>query len=381
MPGSVSEGHWDLAGRGSLDQARHVDRLRDAIRQKLPVVVAETPLIGKDVQKVRVPVKVLELPRFRPKMPDSPGDGVGQGEGSPGDIVARVPRRSGGGGSGSGGKPGEQSGEHEMEIEIDIETAIAMVFEDLNLPNLLDREPPLITRQTDRWVSLRKHGPMSVLSKRATIKEAMARSLAKGTDLQFNPEDLRFRASREEVRPVTQAAVYLLRDISGSMGGERKYLSRVLTFWIVTWLRSQYRQVAVEFWVHDVQAEPTNEMDFFGLTEGGGTFAGPAYEKIGEHMATHHPAGQWNNYLFHFTDGDVADGKSAESAARSLCSRLRWFGLVELDPSAGYLHGPSRLGHQLADLPHPPFRAVTLDKRSDVLRAIKLLLDEEGSVL
>ncbi|MBX5467042.1 MAG: DUF444 family protein [Firmicutes bacterium] len=378
MPGSVSEGHWDLAGRGSLDQARHLDRLREAIRQKLPVVVAETPLIDGQTQKVRVPVKVLELPRFRPRLPSQPEGGVGQGPGQPGDIIARVPR--GGPGSGSGDRqPGDQPGEHEIEVELDIQTAIAMVFEDLQLPNLQDREVADLVRPRRVWNSRRRHGTLPTLARRATLKEALARSLAQGMPLTFMPDDLRFRAAREEPEPVTQAAIYLLRDISGSMGGERKYLSRVLTFWIVTWLRQQYQTVAVEFWVHDVGAQKTDETQFFALSEGGGTLAAPAYQAIYQYMQVHHPAGQWNTFVFHFTDGDVADGPSAVEAARALCGSVRWFGLVELQPPNYFLHSPSRLSHLLAELPQPPYRHVLLTKRGDVLQAIKMLLQEEAT--
>lgn len=376
MPGSVSEGNWDLAGRGSLDQARHLDRLREAIRQKLPVVVAETPLIEGQTQKVKVPVKVLELPRFRPKMPNAPTGGVGQGPGEPGDIIARVPR----GGQGQGGgdqQPGDQPGEHEIEVELDIRTAIAMVFEDLQLPNLQDRGGQDLWRPQLQWNSRRRHGTLPTLSRRATLKEALARSLAEGKPLNFVPDDLRFRAAREEPEPITQAAIYLLRDISGSMGGERKYLSRVLTFWIVTWLRQQYQTVAVEFWVHDVSAQKTDEAQFFGLAEGGGTLAAPAYQAIHQYMQVHHPSSQWNTFVFHFTDGDVADGHAAFEAAQQLCASVRWFGLVELQPPNYFLHSPSRLSHLLEELPRPPYRHVLLNKRSDVLQAIKLLLQEE----
>lgn len=366
--GRVFHAPWDLNRKGSLDQARHVEKLKDAIRQKLPEVVQDLPL-ENGPGKVRIPLKILELPRFRPQQPNQPADGIGQKPGKVGDIVARIPR--GGSGAGGTGPPGDSPGEHTVEVEVDRDTLIRMVLEDLKLPRLSGVSPPEATETVNAWNSRRDHGPLSTLDKRHTLKKALLRSQASRQSLSFHDSDLTYRDTREIEKPVTRAAVYCLRDISGSMGEERKYLSKATLFWVVAWLRQQYPEVHLEWWVHDT--EPTrleSEALFFQLGEGGGTRVAPAYRAIAEHIRSFYPPATCNNYVFHLTDGDIFGGDPALEAARLLVPLVRWFGLVEL---AGLTRGT--LSKELKDLPAPPFRAVRLDRREDVPMVVRALLD------
>ncbi|MDA8194018.1 MAG: DUF444 family protein [Thermaerobacter sp.] len=369
--GRVFHTPWDLNRKGSLDQARHAEKLKDAILRKLPEVVQELPLEGGPA-RVKIPLKVLDLPKFRPKPPEEPDDGIGQKPGKPGDIVARVPR-GGAPGQGDGG-PGDRPGEHEVEVEVDRETLIQMVLDDLKLPRLTGVSPPELTEPTDAWNSRRDHGPLSALDRRHTLKAAIMRSQIARQSLNFHPDDLKYRATREVEEPVTRATVYFLRDISGSMGDERKFLSKATAFWVTAWLRRQYPTVRLEWWVHDTEPQRLeSESLFFQLGEGGGTRVAPAYYAIAEHMRLHYPPQTNNNYFFHFTDGDVFGGDPVGDAARELLPLVRWFGLVEL---AGLTRGA--LGRQLQDLSSPPFRAVRLNRREDVLAVVRALLETAG---
>ncbi|NIM98248.1 MAG: stress response protein, partial [candidate division Zixibacteria bacterium] len=65
---------------------------------------------GKDL--VSIPLPELEIPRFRF---GKVGQGVGQGEGEPGDPVAIDPDAEG------TGEAGSEPGEHILEVEMTIE--------------------------------------------------------------------------------------------------------------------------------------------------------------------------------------------------------------------------------------------------------------------
>jgi uncharacterized sporulation protein YeaH/YhbH (DUF444 family) len=321
--------------------------------------------------KIRIPIHILELPRFRREQPTKPQDGIGQKPGQPGDVVARIPRYRPGGGS--AGAPGDQEGEHTMEIEVDRDWLIEMALEDLKLPRLTQTAAPEATTELDEWTQRRDHGPWSTLDKRHTLKNALKRRQL-GHPAPFHDQDLTFRAVREREEPLARATVYCLRDISGSMGDERKFLAKAVLFWVIMWLKKQYPLVQMEWWVHDTRPTRLESADeFFQLSEGGGTMVAPAYEAIYEHLQKYAPPALSNSYVFHFTDGEVLATDPAEPALRKFLGVARWFGLVQL---AG--DGQGTLYHVFDSLPTPPFRAVRLYRREDVPAVIRALLESEN---
>jgi uncharacterized sporulation protein YeaH/YhbH (DUF444 family) len=372
---TIMPGDADWGGHGSLDQARHAEKLQQAIRERLPAIIGHTPIITQDPrQPVRVTVPYLRVPTFEPAGDDSEAaGGIGQGSARPGDVVGRRPRP----GIGRGAAPGEEPGEHVV-VELDLATLLAWVFEDLHLPRLQQREPPRMAETAPVWRTRRRHGPLSTLAVRHTLKAAMARSLAEGAELHFTPDDLRFRAAEDDPVPSTNAVIYLLRDISGSMAGDRTYLSRVLAWWIVAWLRWQYRHVVLEWWVHDADVQRVaSEAEFFGMESAGGTLAAPAYVAVKAHADLHYPPGAWNRYLLHLTDGQVADAREAASAAQDLAATVNALWLVEIQPWQMPGWDRWQLGSTLeAALPDPPFRRARMRDRGDVARILRVLLGD-----
>src|SRR3990172_550652 len=88
----LSQGYYDLQRQGSIDQQRHSDKVKEAIKGNLPEIISEESIINADEKKViKVPIRGLELPHFRfdPKDPRGTRTGEGKGDSKPGDIVAR----------------------------------------------------------------------------------------------------------------------------------------------------------------------------------------------------------------------------------------------------------------------------------------------------
>ncbi|MCL8207973.1 MAG: DUF444 family protein [Actinomycetia bacterium] len=371
MPGRIREGPWDLNRKGSIDQERHMKRLKDAIMAQLPTIVAHTPIITEPGSKtVRVPVKVLELPRFRHREPESPAgaEGAGQGEARPGDIVASVPRSRSGGGQ----QPADAPGTHVIEVEMDLDALQELIFEDLALPRLHAKLDGAVSDERVVWNSRRRHGPLATVDLKATLKAALARSAAQGTPGRFTmvPDDLRFRSYEVEQAPITDAVVFLLRDASGSMDDEKKYLSRSLAFWLVRWLRQQYRELKLEFWLHDSEAHAVNEEEFFGLSSAGGTRAASAYEAMARQIEARYPASRYNVYGFHFTDGEDWAPDVAARALERMLPYLSLFALIELNP-----HDPGRgLSEFLRRLPNPPVVTTIIEGREQVLSGLHQIL-------
>ena len=88
--GEPGEAGWyDLFSRGARDWLRHNDKVRDAVRQHLPQIVAGADVLSGGASTVRVPVRMLEHYRFRCATRNEQ-QGVGQGQAKPGDRIGRA---------------------------------------------------------------------------------------------------------------------------------------------------------------------------------------------------------------------------------------------------------------------------------------------------
>lgn len=115
---------------------------------------------------------------------------------------------------------------------------------------------------------------------------------------------MRYRSWKEEKVPETNAVIIYMMDVSGSMGDEQKEIVRIESFWIDTWLRSQYEGLETRYIIHDAVAREVDRETFFHTRESGGTMISSAYRLCAEMVVNDYPAEDWNIYPFHFSDGD-----------------------------------------------------------------------------
>jgi uncharacterized sporulation protein YeaH/YhbH (DUF444 family) len=118
--------------------------------------------------------------------------------------------------------------------------------------------------------------------------------------------------------PQASAAIIYMMDVSGSMGREQKEIVRIEAFWIDTWLRHQYKNLEVNYIVHDAVAHLVDQHTFFHLRESGGTKISSAYEMCLELMRDKYPTAEWNIYPFHFSDGDNWSSRDTERCVELL---------------------------------------------------------------
>jgi uncharacterized sporulation protein YeaH/YhbH (DUF444 family) len=88
------------------------------------------------------------------------------------------------------------------------------------------------------------------------------------------------------------------------MSDEQKEIVRIESFWIDTWLKSQYDGVERRYVVHDAVAHEVDEETFYRVRESGGTRISSAYKKVQAIIERDFPASDWNIYCFQFSDGD-----------------------------------------------------------------------------
>jgi len=110
--------------------------------------------------------------------------------------------------------------------------------------------------------------------------------------------------------------------VSGSMGFEQKEIVRIESFWIDTWLRSQYRNIESRYIVHDATAKEVDQHTFFHIRESGGTKISSAYELCSRLIDERFPPEEWNIYPFHFSDGDNWGGDDTRRCVELLEQKM-----------------------------------------------------------
>jgi hypothetical protein len=292
-----------LSLRVDQDHSRFRAIVRGKIRKNLRKYISQGELLGKKGKDlVSIPVPQIDVPRFR--LNDRQSGGVGQGDGDPGDPL-------GGDGDGDGtGRAGEQAGEHILEVDVTLEELAEILGEELELPDIEDRGKAKIISAKDRYTGVRRTGPESLRHFRRTYRQALKRQIASGSYDAARPiivpvrEDRRYRSWNTEVEPVANAVIVYQMDVSGSMGDEQKEIVRIESFWIDTWLRSQYKGLESRYIIHDAVAREVDRETFFHTRESGGTMISSAYKLCAQMIDSDYPPSEWNIYPFHFSDGD-----------------------------------------------------------------------------
>lgn len=291
------------------DQERFKKIVNGKIKENLRKYMSNEDMLGKKGKNiVSIPLPQIRLPRF------THGDngGVGQGPGQPGD------------GAGTG-EPGKDPGEHMMEVEVNMNLLADLMGEELELPKILPKGKKNIESPGNKYTSVRKIGPESLRHFKRTYKEALKRTISLG---EYDPEkpliypikdDKRFRSAKPISIPLSQAVVFYLMDISGSMSDEQKRLSRTISFWIDTWLRRNYKNLDSKYIVHDTEAKEVTEKQFYYLKEAGGTDISSAYALTDKLISSKYPIQDWNIYVFQYSDGDdLADHSRANELLQKL---------------------------------------------------------------
>ena len=365
---------WSLHRKGAADARRHAEKVKAALKESLPQVVAEEAIITASGRtRVKVPIRSLELPRLRYDHGRNKHVGQGEGGSQPGDQP------------GKGQRAGDRPGVDYVEAEIALDDLAALLFEDLALPNLEQKQQDVAEASTDAFREIGRRGLMPNLDKRRTVIENIKRNAIAGRRPRFggvSAEDLRFRVWTPEVQRRTSAVIVAMRDVSGSMGEFEKYISRSFYFWMLKFLRTKYERVQVVFLTHHTEAKEVDEQTFFKLGESGGTKVSSAYQLALEVIRARYDPAAWNVYPFHFSDGDNW-GDTDNRRCLELVQEL-----LALSSAVGYgeiRQGPNRststLMSVLSQVGDPKLIRVEIRDKKDVYPALRRFFDPAGTTL
>lgn len=346
--GPGEAGWYDLFSRGARDWLRHNDKVREAVRQHLPQIVAGADVLTGGASTVRVPVKMLEHYRFRLRNSNEQ-QGVGQGQAKPGDRIGRPQQDS----DNQRGQGGNEDGGVQYTLEFRIDDIVDWLWEEMKLPNL---EAKAGRAKEDDWTreGWDRRGARSRLDRRRSIKESIKRrgmQSAGAESLSFTDDDLRYRQLAKREQPAMQAVVILLLDVSGSMGERERQISKTFFFWAIQGLRRQYRHLELVFVAHTSEAWEFEEDEFFKVTGTGGTVASAGLKKVRQIIDERYSPSQYNIYLFYASDGEnfPSDQPQAQVALEDVCGDCNYCGFLEVAPLAGAAPD-SEIGRLFVDL-------------------------------
>jgi uncharacterized sporulation protein YeaH/YhbH (DUF444 family) len=368
-------------GKSLGNRQRFLRRARAQIREAVQKTLKDATVadVTKE-RKVKISTKGTREPRFRL----APGAGgehdfvlPGNKEFVSGDEIKK-PRA---GEDGGRGKQASDSGDGEDDFEFTMsqDEILDIFFEDLELPNLVRttlKETPSRTwkragittsgsptqinllrtmrnafgrrlalkrpKPTDiealeaRLDALEHETPQTEESQRkvAALKEELEKAIARRKWIAFiDPVDVRFNAFSEQPVPTSQAVMFCLMDVSGSMGEREKDLAKRFYVLLHLFLRRRYERVDIVFIRHTHDAQEVDEQEFFHSRQSGGTIVSTALDKMLEIQKERYASADWNIYVAQASDGYTQSGdarRCVEMLNEQIMPLCQYYAYIEI---------------------------------------------------
>ena len=322
--------------------------------------------------EVSIPLDGMHEPRFRREGGTRDMVLPGNKKFVEGDMLPR----SGGGGGGRPTEAGEGDSEDAFRFVLNRDEFVDLFLDDLELPELTKRRladveseglhragytttgspanlsiSRTVSNALMRRVALQRPRPQVIAELEAELEDCdedrRAELLAKIATLKskirripfIDPIDIRYRRFENVPKPVAQAVMFCLMDVSGSMSEHMKDLAKRFYMLLYVFLKQRYRHVEIVFIRHTDRAEEVDEETFFHGPASGGTLVSSALQAMHEIIRSRFRPADWNIYAAQASDGDnlSADG---EVAGRILTEHIlpvsQFFAYLEVGEAGGY---------------------------------------------
>lgn len=359
------------AGNRERFMRRHQQQIREAVRRAVGGRAIRDMAHSEDVH---IPRKDLSEPVFQH------GEGgvrervhPGNREYLTGDTIERPQGGRGSGGKGSASNSGE--GEDDFVFTLSKEEFMQAFFDDLALPDLARTQLAQVPEYKTHRAGYVSDGMPSSLHIVRSMRGALGRRIALGattrraieqvcaalallppaasadaeraaleTELALlkaklaavaflDPIDLRFRNRVRVPEPTTQAVMFCLMDVSGSMDEARKDLAKRFFILLYLFLTRHYEKIELVFIRHTTQAQEVDEQTFFHARESGGTVVSSALELMRDVIRARYNPAQWNIYAAQASDGDNwhdDSGRCRQLLADDVLPLVRYFAYVQV---------------------------------------------------
>lgn len=379
----IVDRRFDSKNKSSVNRARFIKRFKGQIRKAVSDAIEQRGVRDLDNgEKIGIPGKDIEEPQFahgRGGVWDSVSPGNDRF--SQGDEVDRPPGGGGGAGRGRASRDGE--GLDEFIFTLTRDEFLDIFFDELALPNMVKRQLARIEQYKRVRAGYTQTGVPTNINLGRTMRGAAGRRIAIGA-----PSAARLRALEQELRlllasmpaqapgdnsehpqverlrreiarlraridavpfidtfdlrynnrvripqPTTQAVMFCLLDVSGSMDEERKNIAKRFFMLLYLFLTRNYERIEVVFIRHHTIALEVDEDDFFTSRETGGTVVSSALELMRSIATERYRSSQWNIYAAQASDGDNWNDDSPRCRAileDSLLAMVQYFAYIEI---------------------------------------------------
>jgi uncharacterized protein len=393
-------------GKSLANRQRFIERAKDEVKRSLVEALKRRKLGETEGgEKISIPTRGIQEPVFRHARAGGKRDHIlpGNKHFVVGDKIERPKGGQGGGRPRAGNRDnGEQDS---FEFILSKEEFLDLFFDDLELPelvkiNLHETEATQLTRagfsidgtpanlnlrrtmrnSLARRISLNRPSPSQIAALRRQLEFAHAADDSEGAaqsqhDLEsaerrarrfafIDPLDVRYNRFERVPKPITQAVMFCLMDVSGSMTEAMKDLAKRFFLLLHVFLTKRYKHLDIVFIRHTSNAEEVDEDTFFHSRETGGTIVSTALEEMLRVVRERYPPGSWNIYAAQASDGDnfSEDGeRCAQLLVNDLLPVSQYFAYIEVGADATLRHGfpspPTDLWRTYAEIAplHPNF--------------------------
>ncbi|GGB58662.1 YeaH/YhbH family protein [Shewanella inventionis] len=363
-------------GKSTVNRQRFIERYKKQIKKAVSDAVTRRSVTDIDKgEKISIPTRDISEPLFRQ------GQGgkrnrvhPGNDQFTRGDQIQRPQGGQGGTGQGDASDSGE--GQDDFVFNISKDEYLELLFEDLELPNLQNnRLNKLVEYQTYRAgftndgvpaninivrslrSSLARRIAMSGSKKRAlkeleaeleqlqdmpgsqaekilALKEQIEQLKKQIANVPFiDTFDLRYNNYAKREKPSSQAVMFCLMDVSGSMDQATKDIAKRFYILLYLFLTRSYKNLEVVYIRHHTQAKEVDEHEFFYSQETGGTIVSSALKLMNDIAQARYPENEWNIYAAQASDGDNWSDDSPhchDLLANHILPKVRYFSYIEI---------------------------------------------------
>ncbi len=375
---SIFKKHETIADRSASDRRRHKKKIEKAIKEGIHDIVAEESIIGQDgKKKIRIPVRGIKEYQFIfDQGNNSKGVGSAQGQDiQKGQVIKSSKKQQSG--RGKPDKPGKEKGDEYYDVEISLDELAGYLFDDLNLPELAKKSSANIFTEKVKRKGYRPKGIRARLSKKETLKNKIKRQKSaerngtydpeSGERFPFHEDDLKYKHIEVKKKPVTNAVIFMIMDVSGSMGKSKKFLARSFFFLLYQFIRYKYQTTEIVFISHTTVANEVNEDDFFKKASNGGTFISSGLGLAEEIIEERFNPSSWNIYTFHCSDGEnwSEDNEKALQKMKHLSNISQLAGYVQIKPAQESIWG-EEMAEVFSVLENDSFKICKIKDKDDV---------------
>lgn len=359
--------------KSTVNRQRFLRRYKKQIKQAISEQISQRSITDiESGESISIPARDITEPTFRHDV-GGERDTVypGNKEFAQGDRIRRPLNQ------GKGRRASDQGeGEDEFGFEISRDEYLDMLFDDLELPNLQKNQLRKMTKSKTVRAGYTSDGVPTNINVVRSLRSALSRRIALGSEprrqlkelqaeletLQKKPGtdesrinqlqqdieklqarirripfidsfDLRFNNYVQRPEPSSQAVMFCVMDVSGSMDQDTKDIAKRFYILLYLFLTRSYKDVEVVYIRHHTMAKEVDEEEFFYSRETGGTIVSSALHLMKDIITARYPPSEWNIYAAQASDGDNWNDDSPlcqQLLSHEILPLLRYYAYVEI---------------------------------------------------